>query len=41
MIVPFFRAASIASRATAGVVSLSAAKMPPVWNQRAPSFAKI
>ena len=36
MRVPWRRAASMASRATAGVVADSAAKMPPVWNQRAP-----
>ena len=34
MRVPCRRAASIASRATAGVVADSAAKTPPVWNQR-------
>src|SRR5215469_10041854 len=41
MITPCFRAATIASLATSGVVSLSAQKMPPVWNQREPSLAKI
>ena len=40
MTVPWRCAASIASRATAGVVSESAAKMPPVWNQRTPSLPK-
>ena len=38
---PCFCAACMASRATGGVVSESAAKMPPVWNQRAPSRPKI
>src|SRR5438067_2470266 len=33
MRVPWRRAASMASRATAGVVADSAAKIPPVWNQ--------
>src|SRR3984885_7805723 len=41
MIVPCLRAATIASFATSGVVSLSAQKMPPVWNQREPSLPKI
>ena len=38
---PWRRAAVMASLATSGVVSESAAKMPPVWSQRAPSFPKI
>ena len=41
MMVPFLRAAFIASSATSGVVSDSAQKMPPVWNQRAPRRPKI
>src|SRR6267154_2739342 len=41
MMVPCLRAAIIASLATSGVVSLSAQKMPPVWNQREPSLPKI
>src|SRR5882757_6346946 len=41
MIVPCLRAATIASFATSGVVSLSAQKMPPVWNHREPSLPKI
>ena len=38
---PCRRAAAIASAATSAVDSPSAAKMPPQWNQRAPSPAKI
>ena len=34
-------AACMASMATSGVVPDSAAKMPPQWNQRAPSSLKI
>src|ERR1700733_1399699 len=41
MMVPYLRAATIASFATSGVVSQSAQKMPPVWNQREPSLPKI
>src|ERR1700722_12182129 len=41
MIVPARFAASIASCATSGVVSESAQKIPPVWNQRTPSCEKI
>ena len=41
MMVPCFLAASIASLATSGVLSDSAAKMPPVWNQRTPSLPKM
>ena len=37
---PWRRAAVIASLATSGVVSESAAKMPPVCSQRAPSLPK-
>ena len=39
--VPCRLAACMASRATRGVVSDSAAKMPPVWNQRAPARPKM
>ena len=39
--VPFRRADAIASAATSAVDSPSAAKMPPQWNQRAPSPPKI
>ncbi len=35
---PWRRAAVIASFATSGVVSERAAKIPPVWSQRAPSL---
>ena len=38
---PCFFAAAIASFATRGVVSERAAKIPPVWSQRAPSRPKI
>ena len=41
MMVPCLRAAIIASFATSGVVSLSAQKIPPVWNHREPSLPKI
>ena len=41
MMVPCLRAETIASLQTSGVVSLSAQKMPPVWNQRAPSLPKM
>ena len=37
---PWRRAASIASSATSAALSESAAKMPPQWNQRAPSRPK-
>ena len=38
---PCFRAACTASITSLGVVSLSAAKMPPVCSQRTPSWPKI
>ena len=34
-------AAAIASSTTSGVVADSPAKMPPVWNQRAPNVPKM
>ena len=37
---PWRFAAATASTTTSGVVSESAAKIPPVWNQRAPSVAE-
>src|SRR6185437_5761600 len=39
--VPCLRAASTASIAASEVLGASAAKMPPVWNQRTPSSPKI
>ncbi len=38
---PYFFAVVTASTITSGVVVESAAKMPPVWNQRTPSRPKI
>ena len=38
---PARRAAAMASSTTSAVLSDSPAKMPPVWNQRAPSAPKI
>jgi hypothetical protein len=39
--VPYFFAAVTASMVRAAVVSESAAKIPPVWNQRAPTLPNI
>jgi hypothetical protein len=39
--VPYLLAALTASTVSAAVVSESAAKMPPVWNQRTPSLPKM
>ena len=38
---PCLRAACIAAIATSGVLSESAQKIPPAWNQRTPCFPKI
>src|SRR6185312_6524619 len=39
--VPYLRAISTASITASEVFGASAAKMPPVWNQRTPSSPKI